>query len=97
MKGYRPRANIEKNEKADLVTYFRSTLDRCRNHFSHQLNGHGVNDARQTEIHTEEPLLPEPSALEFGMAIENLKSSKSPAIDKCPAEFFLSREKNILL
>jgi len=87
-KGYQPRANIEKDEKGDLVTYFRSILDRCRNHFSHQLNGHGVNVVNQTDIHTEEPLVPELSAFEFGMAIENLKRSKSPGIDKCPAEFF---------
>jgi len=35
---------------------------------------HGVNDVRQTEIHPAEPLVPEPSASEFELAIEKLKS-----------------------
>jgi hypothetical protein len=47
---------------------------------------HGVNDVRQTEIHTAEPLLPEPSAFEDELAIEKLKSIKLPGIDKIPAE-----------
>ena len=34
----------------------------------------GVNNVRQTEIHTAEPLLTEPSAFEVKKAIENLKS-----------------------
>ena len=37
------------------------------------MNIHGVNDVRQTEIHTAEPLVPEPSAFEFELAIEELK------------------------
>jgi hypothetical protein len=37
------------------------------------LNVHGVKDVRQTEIHTAEPLVPEPTASEVEMAIENLK------------------------
>jgi len=31
-------------------------------HISQLLNVHGVNDVRQTEIHTAEPRVPEPSA-----------------------------------
>jgi len=52
------------------------------------LDVHRVNDVRQTEIHTAEPLLPEPSAFEVELAIEKLKSPKSPGIDPIPAEFF---------
>jgi len=37
------------------------------------LNVHGVIDVRQTEIHTAEPLVPEPSAIEFEMAIGKQK------------------------
>ena len=36
--------------------------------------------------YTAEPLVPEPGALEVGLAIENLKSHKSPGIDQKPAE-----------
>jgi hypothetical protein len=41
---------------------------------------------RQTEIHTAEPILPEPSAAEVEVAIRNLKSYKAPAPDQIPAE-----------
>jgi len=37
---------------------------------------HGVNDVRQREIHTAEPLAPEPSNFEVEMAIEKLKTSQ---------------------
>jgi hypothetical protein len=37
---------------------------------------------------TAEPLVPEPSASEFEMAIEKLKRHKSPGIDQIPAELF---------
>jgi hypothetical protein len=59
---------------------------RRRNYFSQILNVHGVSDIRQAEIHTAEPLVPEPSALEVELAIEKLKSHKSPGIDQIPAE-----------
>jgi hypothetical protein len=54
--------------------------------FPQILNAHGVSDVRQTEIHTAEPLVPEPSALEFELAIEELKSHRSPGIVQIPAE-----------
>jgi hypothetical protein len=50
------------------------------------LNVHGFSDVRQAEIHTAVPLLPEPRVLEFELAIEKLKSHKSPGIDQIPAE-----------
>ena len=52
------------------------------------LNVHGVNDVRQTEIDTAEPLVPEPSASEVELAFEKLKTHKSPGIDQIPAELF---------
>jgi hypothetical protein len=47
---------------------------------------HGVTDVRHTEIHTAEPLVPEPSAFEVYLAIEKLKSNQSPGNDQIPAE-----------
>ena len=51
---------------------------------SQLFNVHGVNDVRQTEIRTVEPVLPERSAFEAEMAIEKLKRHKSPGIDQIP-------------
>jgi hypothetical protein len=47
---------------------------------------YGDNDVTQTEIHTAEPLVPEPSAFEVEMAIEKLKRYKSPGTYHIPAE-----------
>jgi hypothetical protein len=85
-KGYQPRTIIVKNEKVELVADSHSIMARWRNYFSQILNVHGVSDGRQAEIQTAEPLMPEPSALEFELAIEKLKSHKSPGIDQIPAE-----------
>jgi len=59
------------------------------------LNAHGVNDGRQTETDTAEPLLPEPSAFEFELAIEKLKSHKSPVIGQIPAELIKAGNRTI--
>src|SRR5215475_7203663 len=61
-KGYQPRTNIIKDQKGDLVSDSHSILARWRNYFSQLLNVHGVNNVGQTEIHTAETLIPEPSA-----------------------------------
>jgi len=53
-KGYQPRTNVVNDEKGDLVTDYHSILARRRKYFSQLLNIHGVNDVRQTEIHTTE-------------------------------------------
>jgi hypothetical protein len=56
---------------------------------------HGVSDVRQTEIHTTEPLVLEPSAFQFEMGIENLKRHKSPGIDEIPAELLKAGSRTI--
>jgi hypothetical protein len=76
------------DEKGDLVADSHSIVDRWRNYFSQLFNVHGVKDVGQTEIHTAEPLVPEPSASEFELAIDKLKNHKSPGIDQLSAELF---------
>ena len=50
------------------------------------MNVHGVNDVRQTEKHTAEPLVSEPSVFEFDWAIESIRSHKSKSIDQISPE-----------
>jgi hypothetical protein len=69
-KGYQPRTNIVKDEKGDLVENSHCILARWRKYFSKLLNVHGVNDDRQTEIHTAEPLVPESSASELSRPLK---------------------------
>jgi hypothetical protein len=47
---------------------------------------HGVNDVRQIEIHTAEPLSPEHSSLKVEILIQKLKSYKLPGIIQIPVE-----------
>jgi hypothetical protein len=69
-KDYQPRTNIVKDEKGDMVADCHNILAGWRNHISQLFNVHYV---IQTAIHAAEPLVPEPSALEFEMAAEKLK------------------------
>jgi hypothetical protein len=61
------------DETGDLVTDTHRSLARYRNHFSQLLNAHGTNEFWQTEMHTAEPLEPEPNAFEVEMAGDKLK------------------------
>ena len=74
-----------------MVADSHSIVARWRNYFSQLFNVHGVKDVGQAEIHTAEPLVPEPSASEVELAIDKLKSHKSPGIDEIPAELIKSR------
>ena len=47
-------------------------------------------------MHTAQPLVHELSAFEFGLAIEKLKSHKSPGIHQIPAELIQSGGRTIL-
>jgi hypothetical protein len=85
-KGYQLRISMVKEENGDLLADSHSILNRWKNYFCQLLSVSGVNDVRQTEIHTAEPLVPEPSSSEVEIAIENLKRYKSPGIYQIPAE-----------
>ena len=68
-----------------------------RNYFSQLFNVHGVKEVGQAEIHTAEPLVPEPSASEVELAIDKLKSQKSPGTDQIPAELIKAGGETISL
>jgi hypothetical protein len=59
------------------------------------LNIHGVSEVRQTAILTAEQPMPEPSAFEFELANEKLKSHKSPGIGQTPAELTKAGDRTI--
>ena len=73
-KGQLPITNLVINKKNNLFADPNSGLKRWKKKcFSVSLNVHGVNDARQTEMHTAEPLVPEPSALRLWRFSESWK------------------------
>jgi len=69
-----------------LVADSHGIVARWRNYFSQLFNVHGVKEVGQAEINTAEPLVPEPSASEVELAVDKLKSHKSPGTDQIPAE-----------
>ena len=75
---------------------YHSSLAKWMNSFSQILNVHEVNEVRQTEIHTAEQLVPDPSSSEDELAIEKLKNHKSHGSDQIPAELFKAGCKTVL-
>jgi hypothetical protein len=54
----------------DLLADSHNILNRWKNYFCHLLNIMMYNDVRQTEMHTAEPLVLEPSSSDVEIAIE---------------------------
>ena len=93
---YQLRTNTVKDEKDDLFADSYSIVAGWRD-CSHQLlNVHGINDVRQTEIQTAEPLVPEPSAFEVERPIEKLKRHKSLGIYQIPGKLVKAGGRTIL-
>jgi hypothetical protein len=61
-------------------------VTRWKNYFCQLLNVQGPGGIRQTEIHTAEPFVPEPSDAEVEVTIRKLKRYKAPGSDQIPAE-----------
>jgi hypothetical protein len=72
------------DEKGDMLADYHNTSNTWKNYFCQVLNVHGVSDVRQTEIHTAEPLVPEPNSCDVEVATEKLKRCKSPCTDSTP-------------
>jgi hypothetical protein len=72
-KGYKPRINIIKDENGNLLADPQSVLNRWKHLFNQLLNVHGVHNVRQ-DIHTAEPLVPDPSLVEVEIATGKLQA-----------------------
>jgi hypothetical protein len=57
------------DERADLLADPHKILNRWKNYFCELLNVQGVGGVRQTEMHTAETFVPEPSASDVEVAI----------------------------
>jgi hypothetical protein len=74
-----------KNENGDLLADSHNFLSRW-NYYSQLLNVLRVSAVRQTEIHTSEPLVPDPRPFEVEIAIAKLKQFKWPGSEQILAE-----------
>jgi hypothetical protein len=71
-----------KDGNGNLLADSQSVLNRWKNFFNKVLNVYVVHDVMQMDVHTAEPLVPEPSLVKVEVAIEKLKSYKSPGTDQ---------------
>jgi hypothetical protein len=94
-KGYQPRINIINDENDNLLADLQNVLNKWKILFNQFLNMHGFHDVRQMDIHTAEPLVPEPSVVEVETALRKLKSYKSSGTDKIPAELIHSGDETL--
>jgi hypothetical protein len=62
-KGYQPKTNLVKDENGNPLAHSHNILKRWKNYFCQLLNVCGITNALQTEMHTAEPLVPEPSSI----------------------------------
>jgi hypothetical protein len=85
-KGYQPKTNLVKDERDDILADPQKILTGWKNYFCKLLNVQGPGGVRQTEIHTAEPFVPEPSAAEVEVAIRKWKRYKAPRSDQIPEE-----------
>jgi hypothetical protein len=62
-----------KDENSDQLADSHNILNRWKNYFSQLLNVYRVSYVRKIEIHTAEPLIPDPMPFEVEIAIAKLK------------------------
>lgn len=62
-----------KYENGHLLRDSHNILTRWKNYFHQLSNVHGVKDVSHSEMHTPEPLVPNPSSPETEIATANLK------------------------
>jgi hypothetical protein len=75
-KGYQPKTNLIMDERGDILADPQKILTRWKNYFCQLLNVQGPGSIMQTETHTAEPFVPEPSAAENELAIRKMKSTR---------------------
>jgi galactose-1-phosphate uridylyltransferase len=68
--------NLVNDDNGDLLKISHNILNSWKNYFSQLLNVHRVSDDRQVEMHTAEPIVPDPSPFEIEIAIAKLKMYK---------------------
>jgi hypothetical protein len=74
------------DERGNLLADPHKILNKWKNYFCQLLNVHGAGDVRQTQMHTAQTFVIQPSASDVEVAIGKLKRYKSPGVDQIPAE-----------
>jgi hypothetical protein len=76
-----------KDKNDDLFAESHYILNTWKSYISQLLNVvYSVSDDRQIDIHTAEPLVPDPSPFDGELAIAKMKRQKLPGSDQIPVE-----------
>jgi hypothetical protein len=62
-----------KDENGDLLADSHNIVNRWKNYYSQLLNVYRASNVRNIEVHTAEPLVPDPSPFEVEIAICNIE------------------------
>jgi hypothetical protein len=73
-----------KDENSILLADSQNISNWWKNYFSQLLNVHRVSAVREPEIHTAEPLAPDPSPFQFEIYIPKSERHKSPGNNRIP-------------
>jgi hypothetical protein len=74
-KVYQPRTNLVKDKRCNLLVDPHKILNSWNKYFCQLLNAHWSGGVRQTEMHTTELFVPQPSASDAEIAIEKWKKA----------------------
>lgn len=86
-KGYQSQTTLIKDKNGNLLADEAGILMRWKNYFDELLNVHANDRNRiESEIHTAEPEITEPTINEVRTAIKKLKNNKAAGIDDMPGE-----------
>jgi hypothetical protein len=77
MERHQPKVHFINDGNAHLLANSHYSLDRWENYFRQLLNIHAVDEFKEHEIHTAEPLVPESSLTEIEISIGKLENHKS--------------------
>jgi hypothetical protein len=86
-----------KDKRSNLLVDPHKILNMWKNFFRQLLSVHGMGSVRQTQMHTAEPYVPEPSASDGEAVIGKLKRYEPPDVDQIPAEIIQAGEETLHL
>jgi hypothetical protein len=86
---------LVKDERGNLHGDTHKILNRWKNHFCQLLNVHGAGGVWQTDMHTAEPFVPEPSASDVEVAIGKLRRYRSPGAYQILAELIQTERETL--
>ncbi len=85
-KGFQSRSQLMKDENGNIITGENELIERCGKYYNDLLNVNNDCTESESDIHTAELNVEEPSFREVRDALRKLKNNKAAGNDSLPAE-----------